>query len=402
MTSETTNLEPKDFGYGPDEVLLREQARKFLDQHASVQRLRSLIGDHDAVYTRGELPAHDREVWKKCVELGWTALAVPEECGGLGAKTVAVAALVEEIGRHAFPSPLVATLIASFVLRSASTCSRAEPSASTASAKTWLGRIAEGSTMSLAFNDRSGSWALGATEVRAVRRGQTRVLEGSVHFVQDAFKVDSFLVAARTSEGLCLVVVPKDAAGLTLVRDHIFDLTRDQAHLTLSNVVVREEDVVAQAPSGLSILERALPSMLTVLSADLVGASEWQLQTTVEYAKTRKQFDRTIGFFQAVKHPLVDAMMQIDLARSHLYDAACAVDVHAERAGLAARMAKSAASDAAVFMSRYSVQLHGGIGFTWECDVHLFFKRNQHNAALYGDGVHQRRMLAEALLGPLG
>ena len=104
--------QPKDFGFGSDETLLRDQARKFFDEHASVAKVRKLVGhDHDAVYVRGELPSYDKDVWKKCVELGFSALAVPEDCGGVGAKMVAVAALVEEVGRHAFPSPLVATLI---------------------------------------------------------------------------------------------------------------------------------------------------------------------------------------------------------------------------------------------------------------------------------------------------
>jgi alkylation response protein AidB-like acyl-CoA dehydrogenase len=122
----------------------------------------------------------------------------------------------------------------------------------------------------------------------------------------------------------------------------------------------------------------------------------------VEYAKTRKQFDRQIGFFQAVKHPLVNAMVMIDRARSILYHAACCIDESSDEAAQAARMAKSAASDAGAFMSDRSVQLHGGIGFTWECDVHLFFKRSLHNQALYGDGVHQRRKLADTLIGPIG
>jgi alkylation response protein AidB-like acyl-CoA dehydrogenase len=115
----------------------------------------------------------------------------------------------------------------------------------------------------------------------------------------------------------------------------------------------------------------------------------------------RKQFDKTIGSFQAVKHPLVDAMMEIDVARSHLYNAACAIDAGRPDSEVSARMAKSAASDAAAFMSGRAVQLHGGIGFTWECDVHFFFKRNQHNQALYGDGVHQRQKLADLLIGPI-
>src|SRR5262245_352941 len=108
--------QPRDFGFGSEEQLLRDQARKFLDEHAAIAKLRKLVGhDHDAVYLRGELPGYDRDVWKKCVELGWTALAVPESAGGVGAKAVGVVAFIEEVGRHAFPSPLVSTIHASYV-----------------------------------------------------------------------------------------------------------------------------------------------------------------------------------------------------------------------------------------------------------------------------------------------
>jgi alkylation response protein AidB-like acyl-CoA dehydrogenase len=125
------------------------------------------------------------------------------------------------------------------------------------------------------------------------------------------------------------------------------------------------------------------------------------LQTTVEYAKERVQFDRPIGFFQAVKHPLVDAMVEIDRARSLLYYAAAEIDAASDRMEIAARMAKSAASDAAAFISDRAVQLHGGIGFTWEYGLHIHFKRNLHNQALFGDGVHHRKKLADLLIGPI-
>ena len=134
--------------------------------------------------------------------------------------------------------------------------------------------------------------------------------------------------------------------------------------------------------AGRATLEKAWPSLLVATAADLCGTSEWQLQATVEYARTRTQFDRPIGFFQAVKHPLVDAMVMIDRARSLLYHAAACIDAGSDEAETAARMAKSAASDAGAFMSDRSVQLHGGIGFTWESDVHLFFKRSLHAQVL--------------------
>ena len=381
--------QPLDFGYGPEEALLREQARKLLDEFAPPAALRKLVGkDPAAVYARGELPAFDRDLWQRCVELGWTALLVPETCGGAGAKMVGVVSLIEEAGKHALPSPLLTTLISSAVLQSADT----------PSAESWLRKIASGSTMSLALTGSRGSWELDGTEVIAERAKDGFRLNGSVHFVQDAFKADAFLVAARSAEGICLVVVEKETPGLTLGRDHIVDLTRDQGHLSLNHVRVSETDVIASGARGHSALRGAWPSALVLVSADLVGASEWLLQTTVEYAKVRKQFDHTLGFFQAVKHPLVNAMAEIDLARSLLYNAACAIDVDPASAEVPARMAKSAASDASAFASGRAVQLHGGIGFTWECDVHFFFKRNQHHQALYGDGVHQRKKLANLLI----
>jgi alkylation response protein AidB-like acyl-CoA dehydrogenase len=383
--------QPKDFGFGADEAALRDQARKFLDEYASIARLRKLVGsDHDAVYVRGELPSYDLTVWQKCVELGFLSVAVPEAQGGLGARAVAVAAVVEEVGRHAFPSPLVATLIASYVLRHAGV-----------EAARWLEAVAGGSTFSLALTNAEGDWSLDGSTVSAEPHGDGLVLSGSAHFVQDAFKVEHFLVVAKQRGELVLAVVPKAAPDLTIVRDHIVDLTRDQAHLTFSRVQVSREQVLSRGKEAEHALRAAWPMVLTLVSADLVGSSEWLLQTTVEYAKVRKQFDHPIGFFQAVKHPLVNVMMDIDRARSLVYNAACAVDTEPEQAELHARMAKSAASDAAAFAASRAVQLHGGIGFTWECDVHLFFKRGRHNAALYGDGVHQRKKLADLLLGPV-
>ena len=182
--------------------------------------------------------------------------------------------------------------------------------------------------------------------------------------------------------------------------DHIHDLTRDQATVSFSGVRVEADAILSR--DALAALRRAWPGLLVLVTADLCGSSEWQLQTTVEYAKQREQFDRKIGFFQAVKHPLVNAMVEIDRARSLLYHAACEIDRGSEEAETAARMAKSAASDAGAFISDRSVQLHGGIGFTWECDLHVFFKRSMHNQALWGDGVHQRKKLADVLIGPAG
>ena len=322
-------------------------------------------------------------------ELGMHALAVPEGAGGVGAKTVGVVAVVEQLGEHAFPSPLCVTLASSYVLRAAGT----------EAASRWLGRVAEGTAISLATTDKDGSLDPSRTDVTATRSGANLVLEGTASFVQDASKVDAFLVSARDGASVVLVAVSKTAPGVTVMADRIVDLTRDQAHVRFERVSVPAEDVVAT--EGIDTLTRATPFLLTLIAADLVGIAEWQLKTTCEYAKTRQQFERPIGAFQAVKHPLVDMMLGIDQARSLVYAAAAACDAESSRAMTLARMAKSKASDVGAFASGRSVQLHGGIGFTWECDVHIFFKRSMHGQALFGDGAYQRKMLADILVGPI-
>ena len=376
----------KDFGFGPDEQLVRDQARKLLRDNFGIERLRKLVAaDHHEAYESAVQPApYDTGLWRQMVELGWTGLAVPEDAGGVGMKTIAVAALVEEVGRVALPSPLVSTLVATMVLRAAG-------------AVVWLERITGGEAASLAATNVDGSWEPGDTGVIVQSEGNRTFLNGTAAFVQDARKAAFFVVSARGPAGVALYGVPANAPGLTITPDRIVDLTRDQATLTLTNVVVDAAAVVAPEGRGVAALEAATPAILTIVAADLCGAAEWQLQTTTEYAKTRVQFDHPIGFFQAVKHPIVNMMLAVDRARSLTYAAACAIDHEPDDALRLARMAKAAAADAAAFCSDRSIQLHGGIGFTWECDVHLYFKRQKHNQLLYGDAAYQRAKLAELL-----
>jgi alkylation response protein AidB-like acyl-CoA dehydrogenase len=384
------SIPAKNFGFGEDEQMLRDIARKFLDEKLPVQTLRDLVAqDSDAVYERGEPTRWDEGLWKQMVELGWAGLAVPEANGGLGFKLAGIVGLVEELGGHAAPTPLIATLNATYVLAA---CDGENASSA-------LQQIADGATASLAVTDAKGSWDASACDVSATTEGDGVVLSGTAYFVQDAAKSELFVTLAQRGSELILCVVRRDTQGVTIERDHIHDLTRDQGRVLFDNVQVIGADVVSEKATP--TLERAWPSVLTTVSADLCGCAEWQLQTTVEYAKNRKQFEHQLGFFQAVKHPLVNAMMAIDRARSLVYHAASCVDAGSDEAATASRMAKSAASDAGAYMSDRSVQLHGGIGFTWESDVHLFFKRSMHNQALYGDGSYQRRLLAETLIGPI-
>ena len=370
--------QPDNFGFGEEAALLKASARKFFADTFPTGQLHVMVAsDHNP--ERPGNCAWDQELWRQMIALGWTSLAVPESAGGLGMPAVAVAGLAEESGRAAFPCPLLGTLNATYVL-----------AASGAGGAAALGEIAEGRSATLAITDRHGSWEPGNTEVRC-DHGR---LAGTAWFVQDARKADRLLVSARSGNGLGLYWIAADAAGVTIAPDAIVDLTRDQARVNFEGAVAQEV-----TGDGFSALAQAMPAVWTLLSADVCGAAEWQLQTTVEYARTRTQFDRPLGFFQAVKHPLVDVMLQIDQSKSLVYNAACAIDTEPELAPQYAHMAKASACATAALASGRSVQYHGGIGFTWECFVHLYFKRQKHSQMLWGDAAWHRARLADIVLG---
>jgi len=382
--------QPNDFGYGEEERILRSEAQKFLKAHSDELTLMNLVGHNPDPHREPEC-LWDREVWKQMVQLGWTCLAVPEEAGGMGLSAVAMATLLEEAGRVALVSPLMATVNATYVLKACQT----------EAALAALGDIAEGKPAALAITNRKGAWDAKATDVKAKVSGGTTTLSGAAWYVQDAGKADFFVVSAASEAGIGLYIVPADAPGLTIIPDSIVDLTRDQAHLTFDGVSVDTAHTAAEPGRGDVALKAANPAILTMVAADMCGAAEWQLQTTVNYAKERVQFDRPLGFFQAVKHPIVNMMLMIDNARSNMLNAACAIDHEPERAQTYAHMAKASASDMAEFCSGRSVQYHGGMGFTWECFVHIYFKRQVHNQVLYGDAAYHRTKLADILMGPL-
>jgi alkylation response protein AidB-like acyl-CoA dehydrogenase len=370
--------QPDNFGFGEDAALLKESARKFFADNFTTDKLHKMVAsDHNP--ERITACAWDRTLWQQMVDLGWTSLAVPESVGGLGMPVVAVAGLVEEVGRAAFPCPLIATLSVTYVLAACGSGGEAA-----------LAEIAEGVTASLAISNRQASLAAADTDIRC-EQGR---LNGTAWFVQDARKVDRLLVSAQTSNGLMLYWVATDATGVSVVPDAIVDLTRDQAHIRFDNVVAQEV-----TGSALAALQHAMPAIWTLLAADITGAAEWQLQTTVEYVGTRQQFDHSLGYFQAVKHPLVDVMILIDQCKSLVYNAACAIDTEPSRAVEFAHMAKASACELAAFASGRSVQYHGGIGFTWECYVHMYFKRQKHSQLLWGDAAWHRAQLANILIG---
>lgn len=371
--------QPRDFGFGEEQEMLKDAARRFMeDKQPLVDLRKNTKGTEDPYLGEERTGSFDKAAWDEMVSLGWTALAVPEDAGGAGMNLVTAVAVTEEIGRAAMPTPLTSTLQATFVMREADT----------PAAKTWLTKIAEGKSATLAIHGEDGSLEADSTDVVA----ENGRLSGTSYYIQDLQKVDFLVVAAKENNVVKLYAVNLTSGDIELAYDRIVDLTRDQGRVTFNNA---EAECIAD--NGADVLHAALPALLTLIAADIAGGCEWLLQTTAEYARVRTQFDRPIGFFQAVKHPIVNMMIATDEARSLTYNAACAYDTDKDNAHRCAYLAKSSASDTAAFCANRGTQLHGGIGFTWEHDVQIYHKRQIHSQHLFGDGVWNRQKCAELL-----
>lgn len=245
--------QPRDFGFNDEIGMLKDAARRFFDEKQPVTQLRpQLKGTEDPHRGTERTGWYDRATWQEMIDLGWHMVAVPEAAGGIGMGLVAAVAIQEEIGRAACPTPLTSTLQATFVLREAN-------------ADAHLARIAEGTSMALAMYGEDGSLTTDSTDVRAAGNRLT----GTSWYVQDAQKVDGFIVAARADAGVGLYYVP--SAAVELRRDRIVDLTRDQSRVVLNGV---EAEVVAEPGQGEAVLARSLPALLTLMSADMAGAAE--------------------------------------------------------------------------------------------------------------------------------
>ncbi len=372
---------PKDFGFTEDISMLKDTFAKFLSEQKTIENLRpSLKGTEDPYHGDQRSAFYDTQSWQQTVELGIHAVSIPEDQGGIGMGLVAATAIAEEIGRYALATPLTNTLLATFLLRAIDS----------PEGNALLEAMAGGTRVGIALYGEDASLEGDSTDVRV----EDDKLQGQSWYVTDAQKSDILIVAAESADGVDLYRVDCQSANVRVLDDRIVDLTRDQARIQFDGA---EAQALTTGGRGLLSFQKALPALLTLTAADIAGAAEWQLQTTAEYAKVRSQFDRPIGFFQAVKHPIVDMMITADETRSLVYQAAAAFDFEPEDAARCAHLAKSSASDTAEFCANRSTQLHGGIGFTWEADVQIYHKRQMHSQFLFGDGIWQRAKLAELL-----
>lgn len=374
-----------EFSFSEEQDELRRTARRFLEVASSTERVRAAMETE-----RG----YDPEVWEQlAAELGWTALTIPEEYGGLGMSYLDLHPLMEEMGRALLCSPFFSTIClgANALLLGGSEEHKEK----------YLAEIAAGDlTATLAFTEPNGLWDANGIEATYEKDGDELVLTGKKHYVVDGHTADLLIIAARSagsrgSEGVSLFLVPGDSQGLVRTWLPTVDQTRRLASLSLEGLRLPNSALLGTEGQGWRVCERVLDLANTALAAEQVGGAEACLDMAVEYAKVRKQFGRPIGSFQAIKHTCADMLTRLESARSAaFYASALAAQGHPDLPEAVAA-AKAFCSDAFFQCAGDNLQVHGGIGFTWEGDAHLFLKRAKASEALFGDATYHRARLAD-------
>src|SRR5579864_1115672 len=364
--------------------MLRRSARDFLAKECSPKVVRRLMDGPDA---------YDAALWKKIADLGWTALGIPELYGGVGTFLDLIVVL-EEAGRALLPGPFFSTMgLAVPALIEAGT---------DAQKKEALSAIAEGSARAtLALTEASGRWDAEGVQLKARSSGGGWRLDGTKLFVPDAASADYTVVVARTrgegEDGITLFLVKGRPKGMTVTPLETLDMTRRWAEVRFDNVELSADAVMGAADEGWPALKRALEWATAAICAEMMGGAQKVLETSTEYAKTRHQFGKPIGIYQAVSHKLADMLVLSESGRSATYYAAWTVDVDAPDRALASSMAKAYVSDAYRKVAGDGIQVHGGIGFTWEHDMHLYFKRAKASEVTLGDATYHRELVAQSL-----
>jgi alkylation response protein AidB-like acyl-CoA dehydrogenase len=376
-----------NFAFTEEQQELRATARAFLARACDSAAVRSAMES-----TLG----YDEKLWAQIAgELGWSAVVIPERCGGLGLSWVELVALQEVIGETLAPSPFFASVClgANAILAAGDAAQQG----------TLLPGIAEGRTRAtLALAEAAGAWDASGIAATCERSGGDYVLRGEKRYVVDGASADLVVIAARASgsqgeAGISLFAVPGNTSGLTAAALPTLDQTRRLSTLRLDAVRVPASARLGAEGAAWPALEMALQRAAVALSAEQLGGAQRALELAVAYAKERVQFGRAIGSFQAIKHELADVMVKIEAARSAVYYAGCVAAQGDGALPAAASMAKAAATDAFSFATASALQVFGGVGFTWEYDVHLYFKRARSSANLLGDASWHRERVARAI-----
>src|SRR4030095_16248597 len=365
-----------DFSFTPDQTLLKNSARAFLDEHCKPAGVRLLWDD-----PRGESQA----TWKEMAQLGWLGLSLPEEHGGSGLGMVETALLLEELGRTAYPGPYWPTMLVADAIAEAGT---------DAQKKRWLAAIATGEARAtITLLDADLDWRPEAIATRAEKTPTGWQLAGVKRYVAWGHVANVLLIPARTPEGVSLFLVDPAASGLRWSPMMNMDPGTRLADLTLDRVPVRAEDALGAPGSAAPRLARLIRRGAVGAAAEMLGAARRSLDMAVGYAKVREQFGQPIGSFQAIRHKCSEMLLETENSHSAVYYAAWAQDAEAEDAALAASVAKVYVGDASRKVCGEAIQVHGGIGFTWEYDLHMYFKRAKALEAQYGDADYPRELI---------
>ncbi len=372
-----------DFGLNDDQEALQRAAREFLAAECPPALVRDTATSDDGV---------PRDLYRKMAELGWMSLIVPEKHGGLGLGTLELALVCEELGRVAAPGPFLTTQLVIAALVQAGTA---------AQRATWLPRLTSGEAhATLAYLEESDRHDPAGVQAKAAKAKGGWTLTGTKLFVPEAQGANLLLVAARTKAGtgptgVSLFLVEPAAKGVRVKAQQGVDVTRRIGEIALKNVAVPKDALVGKEHQGWPVLARLLDLAAVGIAADSLGGAQKTLEMAVEYAKVREQFGRKIGSFQAVKHIAAEMVADVEPQRSLVWYAAYAHDHRPREAARAAAMAKASLGDVYSRTARRSVEIHGGIGFTWEFDLQLWYKRAHANEIAYGDPSFHRERVAE-------
>jgi alkylation response protein AidB-like acyl-CoA dehydrogenase len=382
-----------NFSFTEEQQMIRATAEAFLAEKSTSAAVRRAMETE-----RG----YDPLLWQSiCEEMYWQAMTIPEAYGGLGLGYVELVATLEQMGRYLLCSPFYSTvcLAANALLVAANDEQRAH----------YLPQLAAGTTATLAYTGASGRWDCSAVEAIARPEGDGYRISGSYRYVPDGHSAELLVVAARSEgssgdAGISLFVLPADAPGVSRQWLPTMDQTRKQAQLEFDNVLVPADSLLGEFGAGGQALAKIIDLATVAIAADQVGGAQQALDSTVAYLQERVQFGRVIASYQAVKHKAADMMVKAEAARSAVYYAACVADEAlagnplGEELAEAASIAKAYCSDAYFFNAGCGIQLHGGVGFTAEYDIQLYFKRAKSTETFLGNGAWHRERLACGLL----
>jgi alkylation response protein AidB-like acyl-CoA dehydrogenase len=371
-----------EFELNETQKLLKSSARELFAQECPPSLVREMVESNDP---------YSETLWGKLVEQGWAGLMFPEEYSGQGLGLVEMVVSFEEMGRALVPGAFLSSvaLAGSLIERAGSDQQRGK----------YLRAICEGrAKATVALLEASATWDAGRVSMAGVETPDGVRISGKKLFVPDAAAADYIIAAARLESGIALCVVGRNSPGVAVTAMPSIDATRHLYEVTFDDVEVAAADVLAAGGGAREALDHSLDVATLALSAEMVGGMQWVLDASVEYAKTRKQFGKPIGQFQAIQHHCANMLLLTESARSAVYYAAWVMGNDVKQAPVAVSVAKAYASDAFREVGNLGIQVHGGVGFTWDESIHFYYKRAKASELMFGDATYHRERIAQLII----